>query len=144
VLIYVMLGLLATQILMRYFLGSPPSWTEEVAITFFAWLVFLYATVGFREGFHVAIETIPPTWNRLRSASEIIVAVLVAGFGAVSFVAGIAYVQRTAGQKSAALQWPIEILYLAVPVCGFLLVLHAVAIVLERGVLTDRLPKSDL
>ncbi|MEQ6250974.1 TRAP transporter small permease subunit, partial [Sulfitobacter sp. HNIBRBA3233] len=53
------LGLLVTQVLMRYFLGSPPSWTEELAIILFAWLVLLYATVGLREGFHVAIETIP-------------------------------------------------------------------------------------
>lgn len=140
--IYVMLGLLVTQVLMRYFLGAPPSWTEEVAITFFTWLVLLYATVGFREGFHVAIETIPPAWPRLRRASEMLVAVLVCGFGAVALVAGSAYVERTAGQTSAALQWPIEILYLSVPACGLLLVLHAVAILIEPLLPSDD-PKSE-
>src|SRR6056297_3337287 len=132
--IYVMLGLLVTQIIMRYFLGAPPSWTEEVAITLFAWLVLLHATVGFRKGFHVAIETIPTSWPVLRRASEMLVAALVCGFGTVALVSGIAYVERTSGQTSAALQWPIEILYLSVPVCGLLLILHAVAMLLEPAV----------
>ncbi len=129
--IYVMLGLLVTQILMRYFLGAPPIWTEEVAITLFAWLVLLYATVGFRDRFHVAIETIPTTWHRLRAASEWLVSGLVLAFGYVTLTAGLSYVARTSGQKSAALQWPIEALYLCVPVCGALLILHAMATLME-------------
>lgn len=129
--IYVMLGLLMTQILMRYFLGAPPSWTEEVAITLFAWLVLLYATVGFRDRFHVAIETIPVTWHRVRAASEWLVSGLVLIFGYITLTAGLAYVDRTSGQTSAALQWPIEALYLCVPVCGALLILHAVATLIE-------------
>lgn len=126
-LIYVMLGLLVTQVLMRYFLGSPPSWTEELAIILFAWLVLLYATVGLREGFHVAIETIPASWPRLRIWADRWVAALALLFGWVTLTAGIAYVSRTTGQKTAALQLPIEILYLSVPVCGSLFMLHAVA-----------------
>lgn len=129
--IYVMLALLVVQILMRYFLGAPPSWTEEVAITLFAWLVLLYATVGFRDGFHVAIDTIPAKWSRVRAVSDWVVSGLVMMFGYVALTSGISYVQRTSGQKSAALQWPIEALYLCIPVCGALLILHAVAHLLE-------------
>jgi len=128
--IYVMLGLLVTQILMRYFLGSPPSWTEELAIILFAWLVLLYATVGVRERFHVAIEFLPETATLLRRASDRLVAALIFGFGFVTYWFGIAYVVKTSGQLTAALRMPIEVLYLSVPVCGALLMLHAVAIVL--------------
>jgi len=130
-LIYVMLGLLVTQVLMRYFLGAPPSWTEELAIILFAWLVLLYATVGLREGFHVAIETIPAGWPRLQLWADRWVAVLACLFGWVTLTAGIAYVGRTSGQKTAALQLPIEVLYLSVPVCGALFILHAVARMLD-------------
>jgi len=126
-LIYLMLGLLVTQILMRYFLGAPPSWTEELAIILFAWLVLLYATVGLHEGFHVAIETIPARLGRLRGWADRWVAALATLFGWVTFTAGIAYVGRTAGQKTAALQMPIEALYLCVPTCGALFILHGVA-----------------
>lgn len=125
--IYVILGLLMTQVFMRYFLGAPPSWTEELAIILFAWLVLLYATEGVREQFHVLIETIPARWTTLRAASDRVAALLIIGFGLVTLTAGINYVQRTAGQRSAALQIPIEALYLCVPVCGALLILHAAA-----------------
>lgn len=131
VIVYVMLGLLVTQVLMRYFLGAPPSWTEELAIILFAWLVLLYATVGLRDRFHVAIETIPAHWGFAYRASERLVALLVLGFGFVTFSAGIAYVDRTSGQNTAALQIPIEALYLCVPVCGALLILHSVALLIE-------------
>jgi TRAP-type C4-dicarboxylate transport system permease small subunit len=130
VIIYVMLGLLVTQVLMRYFLGAPPSWTEELAIILFTWLVLLYATVGLREGFHVAIETVPASWPRLRRWADRWVAALAGVFGWITLTAGLAYVTRTGGQKTAALQIPIEVLYLSVPVCGALFILHAVALML--------------
>ena len=126
-LIFVMLGLLVTQVLMRYFLGAPPSWTEELAIILFAWLVLLYATVGLRDGFHVAIETIPARFERLHRWANRWVAALSVLFGWVTLTAGIAYVGRTSGQKTAALQIPIEVLYLCVPACGALFILHGTA-----------------
>lgn len=129
--IYIILGLLVMQVVMRYFLGAPPSWTEELAIILFAWLVLLYATEGVREGFHVMIETIPAQWSKLRAASDRIAALLIIGFGLVALTAGTNYVQRTAGQRSAALQIPIEALYLCVPACGALLILHAAARLFE-------------
>ena len=128
--IYVMLGLLVTQVMMRYFLGAPPSWTEELAIILFAWLVLLYATVGLREGFHVAIETVPAAWIRMRRWADRWVALLAGMFGWVMLTAGLDYVARTSGQKTAALQIPIEVLYLSVPVCGALFILHAVALMI--------------
>jgi len=125
--IFVMLALLMTQVLMRYFLGAPPSWTEEAAIILFTWLVLLYATVGLREGFHVAVETIPERFERLHVWADRLVAALAILFGWVMLTAGIAYVGRTAGQLTAALQLPIEVLYLSVPVCGALFILHGAA-----------------
>ncbi len=132
-LVYVMLGLLAAQVLMRYLLGAPPSWTEELSIILFGWLVLLYASVGLREGFHVAIQFIPDRWRRLNRLSEWLVALLAMGFGAVAVTAGVAYVERTSGQKTAALQMPIETLYLAVPVSGALFILHALALLVAPG-----------
>ncbi|MCM2561690.1 TRAP transporter small permease [Lutimaribacter sp. EGI FJ00015] len=126
-LIFIMLGLLVTQVVMRYFLGSPPSWTEELAIILFAWLVLLYATVGLHEGFHVAIESIPARFERLQKWADRWVAGLAMLFGWVTLTSGLAYVERTVGQKTAALQLPIEMLYLCVPICGGLFILHGLA-----------------
>ena len=130
VIIYVMLGLLSLQVVMRYVFGSPPSWSEEVAITLFAWLVMLYATVGIREKFHVAIDFLPEGASRLRDISDRFVAVFMIAFGGVLVWAGWEYMQRTTGQRTAALQLPIETLFAAVPVGGALLVFHAFALLL--------------
>lgn len=132
--VFVMLGLLMTQILMRYFLGSPPSWTEELAIILFAWLVLLYATVGLRERFHVAIDVIPTSWTIFHRCADKWIPLVAGGLGFVALVAGYQYVERTTGQKTAALQLPIEILYLSVPVSGALFIFHAIAQLLEPEV----------
>lgn len=129
VMLFVMLGLLAAQVVMRYFFGAPPSWTEETAISLFAWVVLLYGTVGVREGFHVAVDFLPDTASpRLRRLSDRLVMVLIFSFGLLLCYAGQAYVVRTGGQRSAALQFPIEALHLAAPVCGVLLLLHSLAL----------------
>lgn len=129
--IYVMLALLAAQVLLRYFFGSPPSWTEEVAIILFTWVVLLYATVGVRQKFHVAIEFVPQHMTTLRRLSDRLVSLLIGGFGFLLLTAGWSYVERTSGQNTAALQLPIEVLYLSIPVCGALLLVHAAALIID-------------
>jgi TRAP-type C4-dicarboxylate transport system permease small subunit len=124
--LYTILALLAVQVATRYFLGAPPSWTEELAMALFTWTVLLFATVGVREGFHVAVDVLAdrgPPWLR-RSADRLVMVVTV-GFGAALTWSGYAYVLRTGGQRSAALQFPIEVLHAAAPVCGALIAFHA-------------------
>lgn len=130
--IYVMLVLLLTQVVMRYFLGSPPSWTEELAIILFTWLVLLFASSGIRNHFHVALDTIPERLVRLRFVSDLVVQTLVVVFGVVMITAGYAYVNRTLPQNTAALQIPIGFLYSSIPVSGCLILLHSVSNILEQ------------
>lgn len=128
VMLYVMLALLTVQVAMRYLLGAPPSWTEELAIGLFTWTVLLFATVGVREGFHVAIDFLATRGSpALRQSADRFVMLVTIGFGATLAWSGYAYVSRTGGQHSAALQYPIELLHVAAPVCGALITLHAVA-----------------
>ncbi|WP_295532702.1 TRAP transporter small permease [uncultured Thioclava sp.] len=126
-LIFVMLGLLSLQVAMRYLLGAPPSWTEEMAIILFCWVVLLYGSVGLREGSQVAVDLLPERFERIRAVSDRIVQVLVLTFGGILFWSGWFYVLRTQGQRTAALQAPIDILYLSAPVAGALIALHAIA-----------------
>ena len=142
--IFVMLGLLAAQVFLRYAFGAPPSWTEEAAIMLCAWLVLLYATVGVRERFHVAIDLLPAGAVRVRRISDRLVGLVIAGFGGTLLWAGWIYVERTGGQRSAALQAPIEVLHAAAPVCGALLAFHGLALALAPAGDLDRdSPKAD-
>lgn len=126
--LFVMLGLLAAQVVARYVFDAPPTWTEELAISLFAWLVLLYATVGVREGFHVAVDLLSESAPAvLRHTSDRIILALAVVLGVALSWSGWRYVVETGGQTSAAMQYPIEALHAAAPACGVLIVLHAVA-----------------
>ncbi len=126
--LFVMLGLLATQVVARYVFDAPPSWTEELAISLFAWLVLLYASVGVREGFHVAVDLLSRATPRaIRMVSDRIVLALTFVLGIALVLSGWRYTVDTAGQMSAALQYPIEALHAAAPAGGALIALHALA-----------------
>lgn len=125
--IYIILMLLMTQVIMRYFLGSPPSWTEELAIMLFTWIVLLFASVGIKNNFHVALDTIPDRMKKLKLCSDILVSLLIAGFSLVMIYAGYSYLEETLSQKTAALQIPIAFLYASVPISGSIIFFHCIS-----------------
>lgn len=131
-LVFVMLALLSTQLIGRYVFGSPPSWTEEMAITLFGWIIMLAGSVGVRENFHVAIDFMTrDATSRLRVLIARAVLALTAVFGVVLSYSGYSYVMETRGLLSAALQYPIELLHLSALASGLLICLHSVARLLE-------------
>lgn len=54
----VILMVLGLQIVSRYLVGDPPSWTEEVSRHLFVWMVFLGASGAVRTRSHIAIDVL--------------------------------------------------------------------------------------
>ncbi|MCY4548976.1 MAG: TRAP transporter small permease [Defluviicoccus sp.] len=130
----VMVVCLLLQIFFRYALSSPLTWTEELAVLMFAWVIMLMGSLGVREDFHVRLTLLLdrlPESPRLWVERATLAAILV--FGVLLAVAGYDYVEGTLGVVSAAIGFPIEALHLAAPVCGVLIVLHAAARLLGGG-----------
>lgn len=124
----VCMGCLVLQVVMRYFVGQATSWTEELALFLFTWIVLLAGSIGVREGFHVRLTLVAGLLPApVRALLERATSLAVLGFGVVLLISGVDYVDRTLGQVSAAVRFPIEVLHLAAPVCGALIVLHALA-----------------
>ena len=125
---------LILQVFSRYILGSTFIWTEEAALFLFTWIVLLAGSLGVREGFHVRLSLLlnllPPRARRLAEAA---ITILVGLFGGVLAWSGARYVDATMGHVSAAVRYPIEALHLAAPICGALIVVHAVAALAELG-----------
>lgn len=124
----VMVVCLLVQIFFRYALSSPLTWTEELAVLMFAWIIMLMGSLGVREDFHVRLtlllDRIP---ERARPWFERVTLAAILGFGVLLAIAGYDYVEGTLGVVSAAIGFPIELLHLAAPVCGVLIVVHAAA-----------------
>ena len=51
-------GLIVLTVFFRYVLNDPLTWTEEVIVTIFAWMLFLGFASGFRERMHIRIDAL--------------------------------------------------------------------------------------
>lgn len=66
------------QVITRYILSSPPSWTEELARYMFVWATFLGAAVALDKGLHATITVLdeklsPRARNVLKSVTTLFV-----------------------------------------------------------------------
>lgn len=122
----VMLITLSAQVLMRYAFNIALSWSEELSLALFSWSVLLASALGVKEGFHVRltilIDRVPP---RLRYIPERLIYLATMVFGGYLMYGGFEYFSETRGMKSAAIAFPMELLYSAAPVCGLLIALFA-------------------
>jgi TRAP-type C4-dicarboxylate transport system permease small subunit len=116
---------LIIQVFWRYVLSSAPSWTDELALFCFCWMVFLAGSLGVKEGFHVSLDLLktflPDTVARV---FDYIINILILIFGVFFAFSGFEYVAGTMGRVSAAVQYPIVWLNSAAPVAGVFIVLH--------------------
>lgn len=134
---------LILQVFSRYVLGQGFTWTEELALFLFTWVVLLAATTAIRDDGHVRlqlfVDLLPGTarriWMRLLTLSVLVFCVVFA-------MTGAEYVSATLGQVSAAVQYPIEALHMAAPVAGVLGAIHALARLLAPQSVIDGTPET--
>lgn len=124
---------LNVQVFTRYVMGQSASWSEELAMFLFSWSILLIGSLGVREKFHVSLTFIldfsPKT---LRIFIEKVLHVFTLVFGVFLATSGMSYVERTLGQVSAAVQYPVEWLYYSAPISGALICIHAFAHLLQK------------
>jgi TRAP-type C4-dicarboxylate transport system permease small subunit len=119
-LILLMLAILAYQVFMRSVLDAPPSWTEEVALLGFTWLILLGTAYGVRQGIHVRmdvlLDALPARW---RVVLERAIAAAVALVGGLLALAGW-------DTTSAAIGYPMPVLYVSTVVSGALIAVFGI------------------
>ncbi len=127
-----MLVVLAIQVFMRSVLDAPPSWSEETALLAFSWAVLLGVAYGVREGIHVRmdmlLEALP---QALRRWGERAVLTVIAAIGLYLAVAGWNYTESAVGTTSAAIGYPMPLLYASAVVCGVLVAVFAIERLLQ-------------
>lgn len=126
-------------VVLRYTTGAGISWAQELTIYLFIWMAKFGAAYGVRTGIHIGVDVLvkqlPPKPQRavvsFGLALGAVFTALVAGLG-IKFVW---FVYR-AGQVSPDLEWPMWIVYLAVPLGSALMCyrfLQVLAAYLRRG-----------
>lgn len=116
------------QVASRFVLRSPSNFTDELARYLFIWLGLLGAAYAAGRHLHLAVDAFtirlsPTAQQRLRRLSALMLSL----FGLLVLVVGgsrLVYITWVLGQRSASLQVPMALVYLALPVSGALMVLY--------------------
>ena len=133
-------------VVMRYTTGAGISWAQELTIYLFIWMAKFGAAYGVRTGIHVGVDVLV---RQLRPAYQRIFISIGLGLGAfftcVVALLGAKFVHfsYSTGQVSPDLDWPMWIIYLAVPLGSSLMCyrfLQALVDFLRTGHLAGHAP----
>jgi len=124
-----MAGVIAAQVFWRYVLNDSLFWSEELGRILLVWLTFLGATVAYRQGAHLGVDSLvrhlPP---RARAMADALAHLVCLALFAAMAGYGLGYVRLLAGQSTPALGWPAGLGAGAVPLAGAVLCVHAMAL----------------
>ena len=127
------------QVCSRFILGSPSSFTDELARYLMIWIGILGAAYVAGQQLHVAIDVFP---KRLSGSAQKklkqLVAILIILFCLSAMVIGgsrLVYITHVLDQKSPALQVPLSVVYLVIPLSGLLIIYYKVSDLLNKDTL---------
>lgn len=118
---FAILTLLAVwQVVTRYFLDNPSTWSEELASYMFAWVTLLGAAYVFGQMGHM---NIPILIDRLSEKGQkilmVLIQLIILAFALVVLVyGGYEITLLTMGQMSSSLGVPMGYFYLSLPISG--------------------------
>lgn len=121
------------QVLTRYVLQNPSTWSEELVGYLFAWMSLLGASLVTCERGHMNIPIIverfsTPIQKLLNCLGEVIAFL----FSAIILVFGGVQITTLAmGQMTSSLGVPIGIFYIVLPLCGVLNMIYTVLNIMD-------------
>lgn len=114
------------QVLSRYFLGAPISFTLEVSKFLFIWISFLGCAIVLEENEHICLDLLKnklsPKWYNFL---EIFVSFLIFSFSSVLFFQGIKLVFATINQVTPVTQISMSYIYIVIPISAFFMMLSS-------------------
>ncbi|WP_026160456.1 TRAP transporter small permease [Teredinibacter turnerae] len=129
-LLFVMVMDVSWQVITRFLLAQPSSYTEELARYLLVWIGLLGAAYAYRTGAHLGLDIVTRALAAERALAVALLAHSVSASYAliVMVLGGIQLVQLTfaLAQVSAALQINLGYVYLVLPLSGVLICVFAI------------------
>jgi len=120
---FAMATIIFAQVISRYVVGKPFTWSEELGRYIFVWMSFLGMAVAVKEGSHVALDVILQKLSGYKKKILITINnVMVLLFGVIVTYSGIRLFYIGIGQSSPTLRIPMQYIYLVIPISGILLI----------------------
>ncbi|UJP65859.1 TRAP transporter small permease [Mongoliitalea daihaiensis] len=128
------------QVLSRYLLQNPSSFTDELSRYMLIWLGMLGAAYVAGQNQHLAIDILPQKLQGVQQKRLLIfIAAAILLFALVIMIIGganLVFITFILGQKSATLQIPLAYVYTIIPLSGLLVVVYQVLQI--QSLLTDQ------
>lgn len=125
------------QVIARYCLFSPPSWTEELARRLMQLIVFCGAGIAYRKGEMTGITLVTDLLpGNVQRICKLFINVVIVGFGLFLTYTGYKMCVQIGNQLSPALRMPKWPFYAAIPFFGAMTVLFAVEKIVR--IITDK------
>lgn len=121
----VLILLTSYGVLMRYAIGQPLTWLEEVQLACMVWIVFAAGGAAFRTGSHVAIEMIVEMFpKKVQKLFDILISVVVVVVIAYLFYQSLGFIQMflKSGRSTSMLKIPYSLIYGIAPVSYVLMI----------------------
>ncbi|MDT0644644.1 TRAP transporter small permease [Zunongwangia sp. F363] len=118
------------QVFSRYVMQSPSSITEELARYLLIWIGILGAAYAAGQQAHLSINLLEEKLNAVnRKRLRIGINILIIFFCITVLIVGggnLVYVSYDLGQRSAALEIPLYIVYFVIPLSGVLIIIYKI------------------
>ncbi|HEY0798257.1 MAG TPA: TRAP transporter small permease, partial [Candidatus Baltobacteraceae bacterium] len=118
VLVVGVLLVVTMEIVFRYFLHSPLSWSEELAQYVLVWMSFLGLAIAQRDNAHIAMQIFPKIndapLGRWSAWAGMVLLFVLLGYG------GLRLAIVNGGELSFAMSMPFWVVYMSLPLCGVL------------------------
>lgn len=125
------------QVITRFIMNSPSSFTDELARFLLIWLGLLGAALVSGHKMHLAIDLVSGRLGNVNSQNRLAIfieAVVILTAGSIMVYGGsvLVYTIWSLGQTSTALQVPLSVVYSIIPLSGILITYFAVEDILSR------------
>ena len=124
------------QVFTRYVVGAPSSFTDELARYLMIWIGVLGAAYVSGKNMHVSIDVLPSKLNK-KSQKKLahLVSFIIIAFVFTALVIGgirLVYITYILEQYSPALQIPISLVYIVLPLSGILIIYYKISDLLNK------------
>lgn len=127
------------QVFTRFVIGTPSSFTDELARYLMIWVGVLGAAYISGRRMHVAIDLLPTRLNKEgQTKLKVFINIIVIIFCLTALVIGglrLVYITYTLEQYSPALQIPLSLVYLVIPISGLLIIYYKISDILNKKTL---------
>ena len=115
------------QVVSRYILSDPPSWTEELARYCQVWIILLTSSICIRKGSHLAVDYFSHRLSQsVKRILNIVMSSLIMLYILIVIIFGWKLMVVGQYQLSPALQVKMSFVYIIFPLSGILMLMEAV------------------